>query len=94
MARQRMVTRTITSHEVTFMTVTVSTKSVGTLTHTFTGESVDYMKYAQKHIDTEDVKCVAVQSVKDNEELWGMREEDFLKYAVRVERNTNKVIDE
>ena len=40
------------------------------------------------------LKYVAVQSWDESEELWGMKEEDFMKYAVRVERNTNKVLDE
>ena len=93
MARQRMVTRTIKAYTAHCMTVDTSTKTVGTADLTFTGTKPANIDKALVEHSTDTLKYVAVQSWDESEELWGMKEEDFMKYAVRVERNTNKVLD-
>ena len=93
MARKRMVTRTIKAYTAHCMTVDTTTATVGTADLTFTGtKPADIDKALAQH-STGTLKYVAVQSWDESEELWGMKEEDFMKYAVRVERNTNKVLD-
>ena len=94
MARQRMVTRTIKAYTAHCMTVDTKTKTVGTADLTFTGTKPANIEKALVQHSTDTLKYVAVQSWDESEELWGMKEEDFMKYAVRVERNTNKVLDE
>ena len=94
MARQRMVTRTIKAYTAHCMTVDTETATVGTADLTFTGTKPANIEKALVQHSTDTLKYVAVQSWDESEELWGMKEEDFMKYAVRVERNTNKVLDE
>ena len=94
MARQRMVTRTIKAYTAHCMTVDTETATVGTADLTFTGTKPANIEKALVQHSTGTLKYVAVQSWDESEELWGMKEEDFMKYAVRVERNTNKVLDE
>ena len=93
MARQRMVTRTIRAYTAHCMTVDTKTATVGTADLTFTGTKPANIDKALVQYSTDTLKYVAVQSWEESEELWGMKEEDFMKYAVRVERNTNKVLD-
>lgn len=93
MARQRMVTRTIKAYTAHCMTVDTETATVGTADLTFTGTKPANIEKALVQHSTDTFKYVAVQSWNESEELWGMKEEDFMKYAVRVERNTNKVLD-
>ena len=93
MARQRMITRTIKAYTAHCMTVDTQTATVGTADLTFTGTKPANIEKALVQYSTDTLKYVAVQSWDESEELWGMREEDFMKYAVRVERNTNKVLD-
>lgn len=93
MARQRMVTRTIKAYTAHCMTVDTSTATVGAADLTFTGTKPANIEKALVQHSTGTLKYVAVQSWDESEELWGMKEEDFMKYAVRVERNTNKVLD-
>ena len=93
MARQRMVTRTIKAYTAHCMTVDTQTASVGTADLTFTGTKPANIDKALVQHSTGTLKYVAVQSWDESEELWGMKEEDFMKYAVRVERTTNKVLD-
>ena len=93
MARQRMVTRTIKAYTAHCMTVDTETATVGTADLTFTGAKPSNIDKALVQHSTGTLKYVAVQSWDESEELWGMKEEDFMKYAVRVERNTNKVLD-
>ena len=93
MARQRMVTRTIKAYTAHCMTVDTETATVGTADITFTGTKPANIDKALVQHSTDTLKYVAVQGWDESEELWGMKEEDFMKYAVRVERNTNKVLD-
>ena len=93
MARQRMVTRTIKAYTAHCMTVDTKTATVGTADLIFTGTKPANIDKALVQYSTDTLKYVAVQSWEESEELWGMKEEDFMKYAVRVERNTNKVLD-
>ena len=97
MARVRMVTRTITVLEVTALCVDVTTAT--TLTENFELTGVDFvgealLKAVKKEYETETIKVVAIQSTAKREELYGLTELDFLKYATKLDPETRKAIEE
>ena len=83
MARERMVTRTVSEYVVTAMTVNVNTKEVVnaeySISATIPEEKV--LTFIQKHFTTTDIKIVAVLTLSVRETLYGMPEVDFIKYA-------------
>lgn len=84
MARQRMVTRTIETREIDVMCVNVETAEVKILTLTVGqdyNKSTDTLKMLRKHHETETVKIVSVVNEKVTTKLYGMLEQDFIKYA-------------
>ena len=89
MARERMITRTITTTTVGVLVVNINTSEVCTK-HFVLGQLAirdekTMLNNAQKHIDDETEKglwvCVAIKDVKEQETLYGMTEQDFIKYA-------------
>lgn len=89
MARERMVTRTITTTTVGVLVVNVNTLEVVTkhfvLGQLTSKDEKTMLNNAQKQIDDETEKglwvCVAIKDVKEQETLYGMTEQDFIKYA-------------
>lgn len=92
MARQAMVTRTITTTEVAVMGVNTVSGETFTVNHTLPRTYKDdnaVLKKVQSLFDTEDVKHVHVISTTENETLYGMPEEEFILHAqVLPPRNT------
>lgn len=89
MARERMVTRTITTTTVGVLVVNVNTSEVQTK-HFVLGQLTNkdekaMLKNAQKQMDNETEKglwvCVSIKDVKEEETLYAMTEQDFIKYA-------------
>ena len=89
MARERMVTRTISTTTIEVLFINIETSEVGTK-HFVLGQNMvkdekTMLNNAQAMLDTETGnalwKCVAVKNVKEEEPLYGMTEQDFLKYA-------------
>lgn len=84
MARIPSVTRTIQTTDVTVMCVDVTTAEVSnktlTLPRTFKDEDA-MLKAAKKAGETATCKFVQVVAHKVNEQLYGMTEADFIKYA-------------
>lgn len=84
MARIPSVTRTIQTTDITVMCVDVTTAEVSnktlTLPRTFKDESA-MLKAAKKAGETDTCKIVQVVAHKVNEQLYGMTEADFIKYA-------------
>lgn len=84
MARIPSVTRTIQTTDITVMCVDVTTAEVSnktlTLPRTFKDESA-MLKAAKKVGETDTCKIVQVVVHKVNEQLYGMTEADFIKYA-------------
>lgn len=83
MARERMVTRTITTTEVTALCINIETSDVTTETFTFSmlvKDEKTMIHNAQAQCE-KDVKVVAIKSVKENEILYGMPELEFIKLA-------------
>ncbi len=83
MARERMVTRTVTTTTCEVMCVNVITAEVQVKDYTLTGEQTKEtaLKQLKKLYETETEKIVTVNSVSLNETLYGMSELDFIKLA-------------
>lgn len=89
MARERMVTRTISTTTIDVLVINIETSEVGTK-HFVLGQNMikdekTMLSNAQVMLNTETGnalwKCVAVKNVKEEETLYGMPESDFIKYA-------------
>lgn len=95
MARERMVTRTMKVAECETMLVDVKTAEVSIRTLEITGDVDEEtaLKVLKKEYETHDCKVVAIQNIHIREEIYGMKEVDFLKYAKRLD-DSRKVIDD
>ena len=89
MARERMVTRTVSTTTVDVLVINIETADVGTKTfilgQNMVKDEKTMLNNAQKMMDDETGnalwKCVAIKNIKEEETLYGMTEQDFLKYA-------------
>lgn len=89
MARERMVTRTVSTTTVDVLVINIETAEVGTkpfvLGQNMVKDEKTMLNNAQKMLDDETGttlwKCVAIKNIKEEETLYGMAEQDFLKYA-------------
>lgn len=83
MARERMVTRTVTQSIAKVMCLNVTSAEVIINTYTIGGEYTDteLLKKCKKLFETEEFKLVHIESVSVEEILLGMTEEDFIRYA-------------
>ena len=84
MARVSMVTRTITSSEISVIALDVNTCEVVKTTHVLSGElenNEKTLKKVQDNFNTDTVKIVSIESIKVITSLYGMSESDFIKYA-------------
>ena len=96
MARERIVSRTINVLCATVLCVEVSTATTKNVELELTGvgelTSDQILKALRKEYETDNLKVVTVLSTSKREELYGMREVDFLKYAHRLDPQTRKVL--
>ena len=83
MARERMVTRTINESVVEIMTLDVTTANVEIKAYRLSGIFTDdeALKKCKKMYETETLKLVHVESNHTTEVLYGMLEDDFIRYA-------------
>ena len=95
MARERMVTRTIVSHEVSFKGYNLETQKVEDMTVAFGVDTV--IKNDLKGLtiindrmakEGKGVTAVMINSITDKETLYGMTEVEFLKYAKELPPRT------
>lgn len=97
MARTRMVTRTIEVIEVNALCVDITTSQTETRTLELTGAgslSDDaLLKALKKTYETDVLKVVAITSRTNREELYGLTELDFLKYAKKLDPETRKMLE-
>ena len=97
MAKERMVTRTLTITTVEVMSVDISTATTGTDRFDIVGEhTFDTALKAVKEIyETDTTKIVTITELVLNDYLYGMPESDFIKMAkILPPRNTTKVGEE
>lgn len=89
MARERMVTRTVSTTTIEVLVVNIESSEVGTkyfiLGQNSAKDEKAMLKVAQKIMNEETNnelwKCVTVKSTKEEETLYGMPETEFIKYA-------------
>lgn len=89
MARERMVTRTVSTTTIDVLVINIDTSEVGTksfvLGQNMVKDEKTMLNNAQKMLDDETGstiwKCVAIKNIEEEETLYGMTEQDFLKYA-------------
>ena len=96
MARTRMVTRTINVTTIEAMCVDttnaeVSIKELELTGETFTEEKA--LKVLKKEYETDTFKVVAIQKMEVHEEMYGLKEIDFLKVAQKLDSATRKVLE-
>ena len=96
MARERIVSRTINVLCATALCVEVSTATTKNVELELTGvgelTSEQILKALRKEYETDNLKVVTILSTSKREELYGMREVDFLKYAHRLDPQTRKAL--
>lgn len=96
MARTRMITRTINVTVVEAMCVDtqsaeVTVKSLELTGETFTDEKA--LKALKKEYETDTFKVVAIQKMEVHEEMYGLKEIDFLKVAQKLDPATRKLLE-
>lgn len=96
MARERAVTRTINSIEVTAICMDIKSMENSEVVLSLTGDvptDEQLIKKLRKLYETDTYKVVAVKSVETKEKLFGMSEVDFLKYAKELDPTTRKPLE-
>ena len=84
MARERMVTRTVTTTTYKVMTVNTETCEVSITPYITSEDFIDdekALKHLRKVHETETLKLVKIDSIETTEQLYGMAEIDFIQYA-------------
>ena len=94
--RKPMVTRTIISTSVTALCVNPQTAETFEQEFTLIGKIADKdkaLKVSSKLYNTDDCTLVAIRSLKEVNELYGMDEADFIKGAKILDPATRKAIE-
>lgn len=84
MAREKFITRTVSMTTVDVMQIDVSTAEVTIQSHRIAGFFDDDEKIIKKVSlmnGNDNIKFVKVENVTHDEILYGMTEDDFIKYA-------------
>lgn len=98
MANKYNVTRTIVTTNVTAMVI--NPENMETATKVFTYDGIDkedktkILKYLRKRNETETCSLVSIVKIETIEQLYGMTEEDFIKYSKVLNPVTRKPVDE
>ena len=97
MAKERIITRTLTITTVEVMTVDVTTATTGKSVYDIVGDhTFDSALTAVKELyETETTKIVIITDLVLNDYLYGMPESEFIKMAkIMPPRNTTKAGEE
>lgn len=97
MARVRMVTRSINVNVLEVMCVDTTNSEVTTKHFELTGETLTNektLKLLKKEYETDTFKLVAIQKTEVREEMYGIKETDFIKIAKKLDPATRKEIEE
>ena len=82
--RKPQVTRTITTSTISVLAMDIVKSEVVKTEYILSGVKLNNdttLKEVQKLYNTDTVKVVAIQNIITNTALYGMSEEDFVKYA-------------
>ena len=93
MARERMVTRTITSTLVTVMQVNTETAEVTNKNYNISSifnDDAKLLRAVKKLYETEEEKIVAIVDKQEISDLYGMTENEFLTHAHIIPRKETK----
>ena len=84
--KEKMITRTLWTSTVTYMTVDINSATVASLTSTIVGKhnSDTAMPVLKSMVETETIKVVSVINVTVEEGLYGLTESEFLAHAVKL----------
>ena len=96
MARVRMVTRTINVTVIEAMCVDTATAEVTIKELELTGETYTQekaLKVLKNEYETDTFKVVAIQKMEVHEEMYGLKEIDFLKVAQKLDPATRKALE-
>ena len=96
MARTRMITRTINVTTIEAMCVDISTAEVSIKELELTGETYTQekaLKVLKNEYETDIFKVVAIQKMEVHEEMYGLKEIDFLKVAQKLDPATRKLLE-
>ena len=96
MARTRMVTRTINGTTIEAMCVDTTTAEVTIKELELTGETYTQekaLKVLKNEYETDTFKVVAIQKMEVHEEMYGLKEIDFLKVAQKLDPATRKALE-
>ena len=96
MARVRMITRTINVTTVEAMCVDTTTADVSIKELELTGETFTEekaLKVLKREYETDTLKVVAIQKMEVHEEMYGLKEIDFLKVAQKLDPATRKALE-
>ncbi len=96
MARKPMVTRTFETMQLEVMTVDITTSKVSNTICTLSrviDDSKKLEKAVREHFEEGNEKFVAIVDKKIITKLYGMSESDFLKYAVELDPETRKALE-
>lgn len=98
MANKYNVTRTIEATNVTAMTINPQTMETAQMVFTYDGLDKDdktkVLKWLRKKKETDTLSIVAIISIDTTSKLYGMTEEDFIKYSKVLNPETRKPYDE
>lgn len=98
MANKYNVTRTIITTNVTALTINPETMETATKVFVHDGiekeDKTRILKYLRKRNETENCALVSIVKIETIEQLYGMTEEDFVKYSKVLNPLTRKPIDE
>lgn len=94
MARERMVTRTISSAVAEVKVYNLDTDAVETMNITVTGtvDKATVTKVVEKQLSKSTThRYLTIKNIKTVEKLYAMTEVEFLKHAVEIEAGATKV---
>ena len=97
MAREKMVTRTLTITTLEVMTVDITTATTGTARFDIVGDHTfdTALKAVKELYETDTTKIVTITELVLNDYLYGIPESDFIKMAkILPSRNNTKAGEE
>lgn len=91
--RKAMVTRTINYYELTVMVVDTQTRTVSEMVVKYTGDSIKTDKILAEISEQLPINIQPVSILKSEkiEKLYGMYEDDFIKYAKPMNNRFEKI---
>ena len=97
MAKERMITRTITDTVVVALCMNTETCEVSRETYHCGNVGTDEKtleKGLKEIFDTDNFKIVKIEEIKEDTRLYGMSETDFMENAVELDPETRKPLQE